>query len=251
MRTGFTLIELLIVIAIIAILAALLLPVLSAAKERAHRTACLNNERQLSLAWQVYASDARDLIVSNDVDLSITQIPRSTTNSWVIGNCVVDTYTATITGGALYPFTKSMRVYKCPMDQSVITGTTKPTLRSYSLSCYMNGSAVNDGQWGIVPLTRTSQVRNPSTTLTFLDEDISTIDDGHFLYTATINAWFNVPSWRHSHGDTLSFSDGHTEYWKWRSDLPNDTYFATGSPSTDPLELQDITRLQRTAAIAN
>ena len=115
----------------------------------------------------------------------------------------------------------------------------------------MNGSAVNDGQWGIVPLTRTSQVRNPSTTLTFLDEDISTIDDGHFLYTATINAWFNVPSWRHSHGDTLSFSDGHTEYWKWRSDLPNDTYFATGSPSTDPLELQDITRLQRTAAIAN
>ena len=61
--------------------------------------------------------------------------------------------------------------------------------------------------------------------LTFLDEDDSTMDDGHFLYSATIKNCFNIPAWRHNHGDTLAFADGHVDYWKWRSDLPVDDVF--------------------------
>jgi type II secretory pathway pseudopilin PulG len=240
------LIELLVVMASIGILAALLLPALAKAKEKANRVIRLNNQKQLNLAWQMYASDAGDRMMVNDVDLTTSSVPRSTTNSWVTGNCVVDTTPATITDGTLYPFVKNVRSYRCPMDHSMIAGTSMPTLRSYSLSCYMNGPVGDNAQWGVVPLTKASQIRNSSTTLTFLDEDISTIDDGHFLYSATINNWFNIPSWRYNHGDTLAFADGHVEHWKWRSELPTDTYFSTGSTLTDPVALQDLNRLQQT-----
>jgi hypothetical protein len=110
----------------------------------------------------------------------------------------------------------------------------------------MNGAA-SAAQWGVTPLTRTGQIRNPSAALTFLEEDASTIDDGHFLYSATINGWFNLPAWRHGHGDTLSFADGHAQYWKWRGELPTETFFTTGTALTDPVSLQDLSALQQTA----
>jgi len=244
-QPAFTLIELLVVIAIIGILAALLLPALSSAKERAHRLTCLNDQKQLGVAWEIYAGEFNDKMVVNDWEQA-GSYAFSPSNSWVVGNAVLDTDPRDITTGTLFPYVKNADVYHCPSDFTLVQGTTTLTLRSFSLSCYMGGPVADTVSWEIHPLSRTSQVRNTSGALTFLDEDSLTIDDGHFLYLTNDDNWYNVPSWRHQHGTVLAFADGHTEFWKWKGPEPTTTAFS-GTIVTDPLSLQDIARLQQTA----
>ncbi len=243
--------ELLVVIAIIGILAAMLLPVLSRAEEKAQRIDCINNLKQLDLGWQLYADEDGGILASNDWDYRTQNVAESPAGSWVVGNALLDTDPTDLTSGSIYPYVKSAAVYRCATDRTTVAGTGKLTLRSYSLSCFMGGPQSDTDQWNIKPVHRTAQIINPSTGLTFLDEASSTIDDGHFLYSNTVMAWFNVPAWRHANGDTLAFADGHEEYWKWRSSLPTDTYFDDGGDETDPNVLQDIQRLAQTAVSAN
>src|SRR5246500_3076810 len=114
-REGFTLIELLVVIAIIAILAAMLLPALAKAKQKAQGIQCLNNSRQFALAWLLYAGDANDILVANPSS------PGTNPPAWLWGNMQNYPDRANlllIQNGLMFPFVKTVNIYKCPGNQT-------------------------------------------------------------------------------------------------------------------------------------
>jgi len=240
-KDAFTLLELLVVIAIIAILAALLLPVLATTKERACRIVCLNNQRQLGVAWEMYSSEAGDQLVLNFGG----PFNRSPTSSWVAGNAVSDADQTTVTGAALFPYALGIGLYRCPVDSSYVAGTSMLRLRSISLSYYMHGEDFKPN-FGADPLLKSTQIRHPSNTLTFIEESDMSIDDGVFFYSSKFDEWLSIPARQHQNGSVLAFADGHAEYWKWKGPTPSACYFNGGHVS-DSLELQDLKRLQQTA----
>src|ERR1035438_5808479 len=142
-KNGFTLTELLVVIAVIAILAALLLPALSKSKSRAQTIACLNNLRQLSICWQLYTGDNNDLLVPNDNIAGDAPGP-----SWCQGTGILEAKTTAIDSGLLFGYSRSTALYHCPADVSTVvslSGTKLPELRnrSYNLSQSVNGDSTD------------------------------------------------------------------------------------------------------------
>ncbi len=229
---AFTLIELLVVIAIIAILAAMLLPALSKAKQKAQAIACMNQLKQLTLGWVMYANDNSGKIVPNGGQANTPStfpdtrlLPGAAWYQWCPGNMDAFSPYATnfVQAGAIYQYVNTM-IYRCPGDFSAFKfgPYSFPHVRSYSMNCYM--SPIAGDSWTSVGLDGTRNFYKdtddlqpgPSMTYVLIDESEYSINDAFFVSDPTQgNYWQDVPSARHGASCGLSYADGHSEIKHW------------------------------------
>jgi len=238
------------VIAIIAILASLFLPVLGRAKAKAQAIVCLKNLKQLQLAWIMYVEDHNDWLVPNNP----VHIPSQTSSSsWALGDIQYGNPDGTnidyIIGqheGSLGPYVKTEKIFKCPTDRSVTKltdGKSYSRVRSYSMNGNMGTRVLDNGGTGaaLTFVTGAELARAPrSEFFVFMDEHEDSLRTCIFYLDRDMNweRWSRLPSGRHARSGVISYTDGHVEIHKWRDartlvpvkGVLQGGVFATGSP---------------------
>jgi len=243
-RQGFSLTELLVVTAVMAILAGLLLPVISKAKGQVRRAHCISNQRQLLLTWNLYNGDNNDLVVANGhgpldsaISLASAQNPPPK-KFWVPGDdhfyypAFTNAQLLADSQSALFgSYLSSAAIYKCPEDNDTIKvpGVGKlPHVRSYSMNAYVG--------WSLNPteLNPNYRIFNKTTSITGQSpSDIFVFQDVHpdsICFPAFIvrmpgepESFYHYPSSLHSGRGVVTFADGHAETHRWtdsRTTLP-------------------------------
>jgi prepilin-type N-terminal cleavage/methylation domain-containing protein/prepilin-type processing-associated H-X9-DG protein len=220
---GFTLIELLVVIAVIAILMAILMPALNRAREQGRRAGCLSNLKNLTLAWIMYADDNEDKLVNG----SSGEYGTEATNGpyWVKldydRNMTTVAKKQAIMDGALYPYTKTLNVYKCATvinQAAVATNSISPPVRSYSIADSMNCKGWESQMNAKVKaIKKRMLIKDPANRMVFFDDGGTCPSAmGGWTVWATKFSWWDPPPVRHGDGTQLSYADGHGEYHKWQ-----------------------------------
>jgi prepilin-type N-terminal cleavage/methylation domain-containing protein/prepilin-type processing-associated H-X9-DG protein len=252
-RTGFTLVELLVVIAIIGILAALLLPALGRGKQKATQIVCLSNQKQLALAWEMYANENGGRAVGTstcptggtpgvtppdpmdwrtDVRYVLPAIPQTSDQAVIqateTGFQQPMKMGTNIINGPLFQYAPNPHVIHCPGDMRTQLAVGNGfAWDSYSGVQGINGEAggsLGNGTNSLM-IFKSSQIMHPSDRMLWVEECDGRGDNlGSWLFnpgTPQDNFQTEKPSWVDSpaafHGttSTFNFADGHAEAHKW------------------------------------
>ena len=234
-RKGFTLIELLVVISIIALLMAILIPALNAAKQMAAGAACLSNQHSLATAWFTYTIDSGGKLVDGSTVDEATWVSRPTSINGAIlsNNWTTDDEKRGIERGSLFPYTRDVDVYHCPGDKrykrppadtdtSSNNNAQNGAFRSYAITGCMNGECRTNQNpdESIYNIENYGQIKNPSGKIVFVEEDDPRgFNDRSWVISAPDN--FNAFNWIdrmavwHNEKSTLGWADGHATMQRW------------------------------------
>ena len=214
------------VIAIIAVLAALLLPALSKAK--AYRTQCLSNLRQLAVTEATYTVDSADVIPANGYGLPPT---RSVNKLWVMGSehifptgFVNKDFLLDREYALFADYLQTAELYRCPADRSTVAigGPPQPRIRTYALNATMNWESPatgNPNSQSFYSFKKKSDLAavSPSQIFTFIDTAPVNVCFAAFLvYQGGTGFFFHRPTVEHENSGTVAFADAHVEAHRWR-----------------------------------